>query len=132
MRSLTLLSSVCLLAAASFAQTDRGTITGTIQDPTNAVVAGALVVVKNAATGGTSQTTTTSTGNFTLPALPAGVYEVTAEAPGFKKYVGQGTQVEVAQVTRLDISLQVGSAADSVTVEASAPLLMSDSVEQSV
>src|SRR5437764_757507 len=99
MRSFLSLAACWLSATAAFAQTDRGTITGTVQDPANAVIAGAVVVGKNLATGSTSQTTTTSTGNFTLPALPAGIYEVTADAPGFKKYVGQGTQVEVAQVT---------------------------------
>ena len=123
----------CVLSALTlFAQTDRGTITGTVQDPASAMVPGASVMAKNTENGAVSQTTTTATGNFTLPALPAGVYEVTVEAAGFKKYIGQGTQVQVAQTSRIDVTLQVGSTTDSVTVEAVAPLLKSESVEQSV
>src|SRR5947207_1915669 len=107
MRFLTSIGYCALAAAALFAQTDRGTITGTVQDPASAMVPGASVVAKNTENGAISQTTTTATGNFTLPALPAGVYEVTVEAAGFKKYIGQGTQVQVAQTSRIDITLQV-------------------------
>src|SRR4051794_12035995 len=100
MRSLV---ATCLLFALSaFGQTDRGTITGTVLDPTSSTVPGATVVAKNLANGSVFPTTTTATGNFTLASLPAGVYELSIEAPGFKKYVSQGALVEVAQVTRID------------------------------
>src|SRR5713226_1000387 len=132
MRWLTLIGGSLLCAGAVFAQADRGTITGTVQDPANSMVPGAVVVAKNTANGSAFQTTTTTTGNFPLPSLPAGIYEVTAEAAGFKRYIEHNARVEVAQVTRIDITLQVGSATDSVTVEATAPLLKPDSVEQSV
>jgi Carboxypeptidase regulatory-like domain/TonB dependent receptor len=132
MRSLTLIGSCLLFGIATFAQTDRGAITGTVQDPASAVIPGAVVVATQTETGSVSQTTTTGTGNFTLTSLPAGVYEVTVEAPGFKKYIGQGTQVQVAQTARIDITLQVGATTETVTVEATAPLLKSESVEQSV
>jgi hypothetical protein len=89
----------CLLAAVSaFAQTDRGTITGTVQDPASSTVPGAAVVARNVSNGSLFPTTTTSTGNFTLASLPAGVCELSVEAPGFKRYVSQGAVVEVAQV----------------------------------
>ena len=91
-----LIAVALLFATASFAQTDRGTITGTVTDPASAMVPGAVVVAKNSENGSVSQTTTTATGNFTLTALPAGVYEVSVEAPGFKKYIGTDTQVQVA------------------------------------
>src|SRR6266481_2720510 len=103
MRFLTSLGCCVFSAVVLFAQTDRGTITGTVQDPASAMVPGASVVAKNTENGAVSQTTTTATGNFTLPALPAGVYEVTVEAAGFKKDVEQNVRVEVAQVTRIDI-----------------------------
>ena len=93
----------CLLAMApAWAQTDRGTISGTVQDPASSTVPGASIVAKNIANGSLFPTTTTSTGNFTLTSLPAGVYELSVEMAGFKKYVSQGVVVEVAQVTRLD------------------------------
>ena len=60
------------IALIALAQTDRGTITGTVQDQASAMVPGAKVSVRNAETGTTSETVTTSTGNFTLAQLPAG------------------------------------------------------------
>ncbi|HYP07050.1 MAG TPA: carboxypeptidase-like regulatory domain-containing protein [Bryobacteraceae bacterium] len=57
----------------------------------------------NTATGAQLQTITTDTGNFTLAELPAGVYDMTVEAPGFKKAAQNGIRVQVAQTARLDI-----------------------------
>src|SRR5262245_19907307 len=116
-----------LISAAVFAQSDRGTITGTVSDPASAVVPGAKVSVKHTETGAVAQTVTTPTGNYTLTSLPAGVYELTVEAPGFKKSTQTGFQVQVAQTHRLDITLQVGSATESVTVTAEAPMMKTES-----
>jgi len=121
-----------LLVVAAFAQSDRGTITGTVSDPAKALVPDAAVVAMNAETGAQYETVTTGTGNYTLPSLPAGVYNLSVSAAGFSKYVQQGIRVEVVQTARVDVSLQVGSAADSVTVTADAPLLKSESAEQSL
>ena len=81
------LATLCLLllTAAAFAQSDRGTITGTVKDPAEAVVAGATVTVRNAATGAEYKTVTTETGNYTLSSLPAGSYEVSVEASGLAR-----------------------------------------------
>ncbi len=126
--------SVCLILSAMFAmaQTDRGTITGTVLDPASAVVPNAPVVATNTETGSLYQTVTTATGNFTVLSLPAGLYTVTVESPGFRKYIGQNVRVAVAQVTRLDVKLEVGATTESITVEGTAPQLKSESVEQSV
>jgi hypothetical protein len=124
--------SVVLMTMMAVAQSDRGIITGTVQDPAHSMVPGAAVSAKNTETGAVYPTTTTGTGNFTITALPAGIYEVSVEAPGFRKHIGQGTQVQVAQTVRLDIILQVGATSDSVTVTAEASILKSDSTEQSV
>ena len=62
-----------LFAAIAAAQSDRGVITGTVQDPANAVAPGASVSAKNTETGAVYPTTTTATGNFTITALPAGM-----------------------------------------------------------
>src|SRR5687767_1218743 len=121
-----------LFALTAAAQTDRGIITGTVQDPAKAVVPGAAVSAKNTETGAVYPTVTTATGNFTITALPAGIYELSVESPGFRKHIGQGTQVQVAQTVRLDIVLQIGSATESVTVTAEASILKSDTIEQSV
>ncbi|MEO8593905.1 MAG: carboxypeptidase-like regulatory domain-containing protein, partial [Candidatus Solibacter sp.] len=121
-----------VLAFSAFGQTDHGTLTGTVSDPANAVVPSAAVVAKNTETGSVHQTLTTATGNFTVPSLPAGLYELTVEAPGFRKYIGRNLRVQVAQVMRLDVTLEVGSATESITVEGAAPQLKTESVEQSI
>jgi hypothetical protein len=120
---------VCLLitTGAAFAQSDRGTITGTITDAGNAVVADAMIQARQTATGATFDTTSTATGNYTLAQLPVGPYEVTATVPGFKKFVRTGIQVEVAQILRVDIQLEVGAATESVTISAEASLLKTES-----
>lgn len=75
--------TVAMLAAFTlFAQTDRGTITGTITDPAGAVVPAAKLSVQNSETGLTAETVTTNTGNFTLASLPAGTYDLSVEAQG--------------------------------------------------
>jgi hypothetical protein len=114
-----------------FAQGDRGTITGTIQDPAGAVVAAAGIEAKNLENGATYQAATTGTGNYTLAQLPAGTYTLSVSAPGFKKYIRPNIVVEATQIVRLDVSLEVGAASESVTVNADAPMLNTESGEVS-
>src|SRR5262249_31588237 len=123
--------TVCFFffVVASFAQSDRGTITGTVSDSSGAVVPGVTVEAKNVATGITYQAGTSEPGNFTLPQLPAGTYELSAMLPGFKRFVRPGLVVGVAQVVRVDVMLEVGTAGEQVTVEAAAPLLKTESGE---
>jgi hypothetical protein len=125
--------SVCflLLAVCVFAQSDRGTITGTVSDPAGALVPNAAIQGRNVETGVTYEGATSTTGNYTLVQLPAGTYELSVTVPGFKKYNRTGITVQVAQVLRVDIGLEVGSAAESVTVTADAPLLKTESGELS-
>jgi type V secretory pathway adhesin AidA len=79
-----ILAVMSVACGIAFAQGDRGTITGTVQDPAGAVVAGASVEAKNSQTGGAYSAATTGTGNFTLAQLPAGTYEVNVSSAGFK------------------------------------------------
>jgi Carboxypeptidase regulatory-like domain len=73
----------------------------------------------------------TPLGNYTLPQLPVGVYSLTVESAGFRKFIQQGIRVQVAQNVRVDIALQVGSTTDSVVVTAEATLLKTENAEQS-
>ena len=125
--------SICLLliSGALFAQSDKGTITGTVADPVGALVPGATVEARNIETGAQYQTATTSTGNYTLAQLPAGVYQLTASASGFKKFTRQGITVHVAQVVRIDVPLEVGAITKTVTVTEDAPPLKTESGELS-
>src|SRR5258706_8870923 len=83
-----------LVSLAALAQSDRGTITGTISDPANAIIPGAKVSAKNVETGAAYETVTTGTGNYTLPSLPVGSYDLTVEASGFGRYLQQGITIQ--------------------------------------
>src|SRR5262245_12732012 len=114
---------LCIFGLSAFAQTDRGTITGTVADATGAVIPGVSIEAKNVGTGAVYQAGSSETGNYTLPQLPAGTYELSATLPGFKKFVRSNLIIQVAQTVRVDVSLEVGGAGEQVTVEAAAPLL---------
>jgi hypothetical protein len=119
------------LAVVLWAQSDRGTITGTVSDPAGAVVANATVQARHVETGGLYEAASTSTGNYTLAQLPVGAYELSVSVAGFKKYVRQGLVVQTAQTYRIDIGLEVGAANESVTVTEQAPMLKTESGELS-
>jgi len=116
---------------SAFAQTDRGTLTGTVSDTSGAVIPGVPIEAKNIQTGATYEAGSSETGNYTLAQLPAGTYELTALLPGFKKFVRTGVIVSVATVLRIDITLDVGGTGESVTVESASPLLKTESGEVS-
>src|SRR5687768_14233 len=122
---------VGLYALVCVAQSDRGVITGTIADPAGALIPGAKVTAENPGTGVQFNTVSTSTGNYTIPSVPAGVYNITIEHSGFRKYIQTGVTVQVAQSARVDIVLQIGATTESVTVSADAALLKTESAEQS-
>jgi len=110
----------------AFAQSDRGTLTGTIADPAGAVVPNASLEVKNVETGAVFQSGSTATGNYVF-SLPRGTYELTTTVAGFKKYVRSNLEIPVATTVRWDIALQVGNATESITVTDTTPLLKSES-----
>jgi hypothetical protein len=124
------LAVVCLTAVSAFAQSNQGTITGTISDPAAAVVPGAQIEVKNTATGVVYRGGTSATGNYVL-SVPAGTYQVSVTAPGFKNFIESNVQVIVATDTRKDVTLELGSATETISVEATAPLLKTESGEMS-
>ncbi|MGH9674670.1 MAG: carboxypeptidase regulatory-like domain-containing protein [Bryobacteraceae bacterium] len=100
-----------------------GAISGTVQDPTGAVVPGAKVILKDEATGILKETATTANGTFLVPDLSHGSYEVTVTAAGFQTAVVKGVRVSTSQTTDVKVNLTVGQTAESVTVEGVAPLL---------
>ncbi len=113
---------LALLVAASLpaaAQTFRGTILGTVTDPQGAVVADAKVTARNVATGLERSTVTDSEGNYTIPELPIGVYEVNIQATGFKAAKITDVKVEVASERRVDVEMAVGGS-DTIDIRADA------------
>src|SRR6516225_2835575 len=120
-----------LYTIAAFAQSDRGTITGTISDPAGAVVASAAIEARNTDTGAVYPVASSATGNYTIVELPAGTYELTVTSAGFKKFIRPGLIIQAAQTIRVDATLEVGNATESVTINAEAPLLKTESGELS-
>jgi hypothetical protein len=114
------------------AQSDRGAVTGTILDPANATVPGAQLTLRNSETGVLTEARTTPTGNYTFTSIPVGTYDLTVQAAGFKTAVEKQLMVQIDQTLRLDVRLTVGSAAESITVEATAELLKTDNAERSM
>src|SRR5216117_2353585 len=131
MRNLTVVVCLLFFALSAFAQTDRGTLTGTVSDPSGAMIPGVSIEARNVQTGAMYQAGSSETGNYTLAQLPAGTYELSATLPGFKRFVREGIIVAVATVLRIDVTLDVGAAGESVTVEAASPLLKTESGEVS-
>ena len=129
MRSLLAAVGVFVCVCAALAQSDRGTITGTVSDPAGAIVAAAQVEARNVATDAVYQAATSATGNYTIAQLPVGSYDLTVTVAGFKKFVRTGLVVQVAGTLRVDAALEVGSNTESVTVEAAAPLLKTEGGE---
>jgi hypothetical protein len=131
MRYFRLIASLGLLGAGAVAQSDRGTITGTISDPAGAVVAAAMLEARNTSTGLLYQTASSGTGNYTLSELPVGTYDISVAVAGFKKAVRAGIQVVSSTTFRVDFALEVGAPTESVTITAEAPLLKTESGELS-
>jgi len=114
--ALTLLSAAPLLA-------QNAELSGLITDPINLPVPNAKVSVQSADTGVTRAVSSNQQGEYSVPALLPGPYNVTIEANGFRTVHQNGVFIEVGQRARLDFALTVGSTAESVTVGGSAPLL---------
>lgn len=94
------------------------TITGTITDPSGAVVPNAKITITNDATSVSTGTTSSSAGTYTVKGLLPGTYTVTAEASGFKKEVKNGVRIEVSTAGTIDFSLATGTANETVQVTA--------------
>src|SRR5665213_356661 len=109
MRHVVAAAVLSLCALAAFAQTDRGTITGTITDPAGDVVPNAPHEAKNVDTGAEYPAAAAGTGNYTIAQLPIGTYELSVAVAGFKKYVRTGIGVEAFGIYRIDPKLEVGA-----------------------
>src|SRR5260370_11616168 len=114
---LSLLSTLVLCAQGT------GEITGTVPAPIGASVSGAKIVVTNTATSAERVVTSNETGNYDLPALPPGNYDLKAEFAGFRRAERKGVELQVGQVARLDFTMQLGNVTDTIEVAGGAPVL---------
>jgi len=115
-----------LLVSVAFASGPTGSITGTVTDPSGAVVRKARITVFNLATNAVRSAETNDDGDFTVALLPAGRYRVTAEVPGFRKSIFGEVVVDVDQTVRVDFSLEVGPATEEVRVKDTPPAIQTD------
>ena len=115
-----------LLVGVVVAQTPTGTIAGVARDLSGGAVAGAQIKLRSSATTFTRTALTSAQGDYSFPALPAGEYEVSAEASGFERIVRQAT-VEAGATTTADFDLRIGDTKTSVTVDEASPQMHYDS-----
>src|SRR5262245_21507520 len=115
-----------LLMSASVVTADSsgfGSIEGIVTDPSSALVPGAAIQVRDLATAAVFMTTTTSRGVFWFPAVPVGTYELTAEKPGFARWINKAVIVTVGARVNLDVALAIATTETGATVHALRPLL---------
>jgi hypothetical protein len=119
--------ALCFACSTLLAQSDVGSITGFVHDPSGAVVPNVTVKVKNEATGAERQAATNEDGLFNVTNIPPGYYTVTAEASGFKRFESTHNKLDPNATARVDPTLTVGQASETVEVSASAQTLQTDS-----
>lgn len=128
-RPLVLVTALALLKSHAFAQTITASITGTVADPSGAVVPKVKVTATNAGTSVSYTATTNDSGVYNLLFLSVGRYNVAAESAGFKKTVLGPFPLEVNQIARVDMKLEVGETTQSIEIKDFAPILQTESTQ---
>src|SRR5215831_17538669 len=123
MRVLTTLFATLVLASGASAQTSSASVVGRVTDATSAVVPGVSIRVTNLGTNIAQQGSSNEVGDFTIPYLNPGWYMLEASAKGFRTYKHTEFTLEVAQVLRIDLALEVGAVTESITVSDTPPVL---------
>ncbi len=118
-----LFSLILILPAMALSQVDTGSISGTVRDTSGSVVPGVKVTLTNQGTGQSISTTTGSVGEYTFSPVRIGHYSVAAEMTGFEKVQQNNVTVDVQQKVQVDLSLTLGKANETVTVNAAPPAL---------
>ncbi|HZD50772.1 MAG TPA: carboxypeptidase-like regulatory domain-containing protein, partial [Silvibacterium sp.] len=117
------LTSACL----SWAQSGRGTLTGSVKDSTGAIVPNAPVTLTDANTGANYDAQTNAAGIYNFPELQPGLYNLSVSAAGFSKYSQTGINVTVGTAATVNVALTVGAASQTVTVKSDASQLQTES-----
>ena len=122
-----LLAALVLSACAAFAQIQTGRIAGTVYDPNKAVVPNATVTVTNTETKVAQKVLSKSAGDYVVPALNPGIYEIHVSASGFRTVVQNGVEMQVGKDLLLDFDLTLGETSSVIEVTSTVPLLNSES-----
>jgi hypothetical protein len=128
-----LLSLVFLIALGAMglkAQSDTAVVFGVVKDPSGATVAGARIQLRNEDTGVTRELKADDKGLFYFMLLPPGNYGFVVEAEGFKQYRDSHVRIQVAQVGRIDVSLELGTTAEALEVQGGVSLMNSENAAE--
>ena len=120
------LIAIALATASATAQTEKGSIVGTVTDSNGGAVANATVAVRNVAKNTSLTFTTNSEGNYNVPFLDPGNYEVIVTASGFARSLVSGVVVSVGGTQSVNVTLKVGEVTETVEVENATPLLQTE------
>lgn len=120
---LAVLVVLLLLVPAAWGQRVTGSIIGTVTDPSGAVVPDASVAARNVATNLERSATTDAAGFYRIDLLPIGTYSLTIEATGFRREILTDISLQIDQVARIDVALQVGELEQEVIVTSAPPLV---------
>src|SRR5215510_10460414 len=122
------LAAFLLVAISANAQTSRGSVTGTVLDPTGAVIAGARVTLTGVETGVRLSTNSNDAGVYRFDAVDPGTYDLTVSLPGFRTYLSSRVGVKANRATTIDPTLEVGPAETRIEVSGeSSEILIKDS-----
>ena len=125
-RSILMFVAILVVSEILFGQSDLGTISGFVRDPSGASIPSALVTVKNQ-TGIERQATTNESGFYTITNIPPGFYTLSAEAPGFQKYNSTNNKLDPSGRLAIDATLNVGVTAETIVVEGTTAAVQTES-----
>ncbi|MBV8672398.1 MAG: carboxypeptidase regulatory-like domain-containing protein, partial [Acidobacteriaceae bacterium] len=132
-QKLTYLCSICvfLLGAFAVSSAQQTSITGQVTDPTGAAVPGATITITQSGTGESRTTQSSAAGLYDFPGIGVGNYDLKATAPGFQTFTKKGIVVDVGATVRADVPFAVGASNQTVTVQANALQVQSETSEVS-
>lgn len=119
-----------VITAVALAQSETAVVFGVIKDPTSAAIAGAHVRLRNEATGTARELQSNDNGLFYFTSLAPGSYELSVEAAGFKQYRDSHVRIQVAQVGRIDILMEIGTTEEFLDVEGSISVINSGNASE--
>jgi hypothetical protein len=120
---------ICSMASTASAQVLYGSVVGSVKDAQGGAVPGASVTITNKDTGLTLDTTSNAEGNYSFTNVLPGPYDVKVSLQGFREFVRSNVPVTISNISRVDVTLEVGTLSETVTVASEAQLLQTDKAD---
>ena len=118
-----IIAQIALGNCLAFGQAATASISGVVRDASGAVIPGVTVTAKHTESGLMRNAVSNETGAYIIKLLPVGAYEITTELPGFKQEIRRGVNLVVGQEAVVNLTLEVGTVSESVTVTGEAPIV---------